>query len=75
VRAEVKARSYWRHIGVVAALALAPLLDSQLYGVASIDPITFISVPAPLLLIAALAAVVPARKAMRIDPLAALRIE
>jgi ABC-type antimicrobial peptide transport system permease subunit len=62
-------------IGVVGAVALAPLLDSQLYGVASIDPITFISVPVALLLIAALAAAVPARKAMRIDPLAALRIE
>jgi len=62
-------------IGVAGAVALAPLLDSQLYGVASIDPITFISVPVALLLIAALAAAVPARKAMRIDPLAALRIE
>ena len=62
-------------IGVVAALALAPLLDSQLYGLASIDPMTFISVPATLLLIAALTAAVPARKAMCIDPLAALRIE
>ena len=62
-------------IGVAGAVALAPLLDSQLYGVASLDPITFISVPVALLLIAALAAAVPARKAMRIDPLAALRIE
>jgi putative ABC transport system permease protein len=56
-------------------VALAPLLDSQLYGVSSIDPLTFIIVPVALLLIAALAAAVPARKAMRIDPLAALRIE
>jgi putative ABC transport system permease protein len=62
-------------IGVAGAVALAPLLDSQLYGVTSIDPVTFLSVPAALLLIAALAAAVPARKAMRIDPLAALRIE
>jgi len=62
-------------IGVAGAVALAPLLDSQMYGVASPDPITFISVPVALLLIAALAAAVPARKAMRIDPLAALRIE
>jgi putative ABC transport system permease protein len=62
-------------IGVAVALALAPLLDSQLYGVASIDPLTFVSVPIALLLIAALAAAVPARNAMRIDPLSALRIE
>lgn len=62
-------------IGIVAALPLAPLLDSQLYGVQSLDPATFLSVPGVLLLIAALAAVVPARKAMRIDPLAALRVD
>ena len=62
-------------IGVIVALPLAPLLDSQLYGVQSFDPMTFVSVPVVLLLIAALAALVPARKAMRIDPLAALRID
>jgi putative ABC transport system permease protein len=62
-------------IGVVVALPLAPLLDSQLYGIQSFDPMTFVSVPIALLVIAALAAIVPARKAMRIDPLAALRID
>jgi len=62
-------------IGVIVALPLAPLLDSQLYGIQSFDPMTFISVPVVLLVVAALAAVVPARKAMRIDPLAALRID
>jgi len=62
-------------IGVSVALPLAPLLDSQLYGIQSFDPMTFVSVPIALLMIAALAAIVPARKAMRIDPLAALRID
>ena len=62
-------------IGMVAALPLAPLLDSQLYGVASFDPVTFAAVPLALLVIASLAALVPARRAMRIDPLAALRID
>jgi len=62
-------------IGLAIALPMAPLLDSQLYGVTSFDPLTFISVPLVLVLIAALAALVPARKAMRIDPLAALRID
>jgi ABC-type antimicrobial peptide transport system permease subunit len=62
-------------IGVIAALPLAPLLDSQLFGVQSLDPATFVIVPTALLVIAALAAIVPARKAMRIDPLAALRID
>jgi ABC-type antimicrobial peptide transport system permease subunit len=62
-------------IGLAAALPLAPLLDSQLYGIESFDPATFISVPLTLMVIATLAALVPARKAMRIDPLAALRID
>lgn len=62
-------------IGLVIALPLAPLLDSQLYGIQSFDPMTFVTVPIALLMIAALAAIVPARKAMRIDPLAALRID
>ena len=62
-------------VGVVAALPLAPLLDSQLYGIGSLDPLTFISVPLVLMTIATLAAVIPARKAMLVDPLTALRIE
>jgi predicted permease len=62
-------------IGLLVALPMAPLLDSQLYGVQSFDPMTFVTVPVALVLIAALAALVPARKAMRIDPLAALRID
>jgi ABC-type antimicrobial peptide transport system permease subunit len=62
-------------IGVIAAALIAPLLNSQLYGIESFDPATFIIVPIALLAIAAMAALVPAMKAMRIDPLAALRIE
>lgn len=62
-------------IGLLVAVPMAPLLDSQLYGVQSFDPMTFVSVPLVLVLIAALAALVPARKAMRIDPLAALRTD
>ncbi|MDP2052853.1 MAG: ABC transporter permease, partial [Acidobacteriota bacterium] len=62
-------------LGLAVSLPLAPLLDSQLYGIESFDPLTFAVVPATLLLIATLAAVVPARRAMRIDPLAALRID
>jgi len=54
---------------------MAPLLAGQLYGIHSIDGATFVSVAAALLLISALAALVPARKAMRIDPVEALRLE
>ena len=62
-------------IGLLVALPIALLLQGQLYGIRSIDPATFVSVPAILLLISALAAVVPAFKAMRIDPVEALRLE
>jgi putative ABC transport system permease protein len=62
-------------IGLLAAWPTALLLHGQLYGIRSIDPATFVSVPAALLLISALAALVPARKAMRIDPVEALRLE
>ncbi|MGE0866315.1 MAG: ABC transporter permease [Vicinamibacterales bacterium] len=62
-------------IGVAVSLPLVPLLASQLYGIESFDPATFVLVPVTLLTIATLAALVPARRAMRIDPLAALRID
>jgi putative ABC transport system permease protein len=62
-------------IGIGAAALITPLMDSQLYGVRAFDPATFVVVPLMLLATAALAALVPARKAMRVDPLAALRID
>ena len=62
-------------VGVAVSLPLAPLLDSQLYGIESFDPLTFVLVAATLLLTATLAALVPASRAMRIDPLTALRID
>jgi putative ABC transport system permease protein len=62
-------------IGLLVAVPLALLLHGQLYGIQSIDPATFVSVPAALLLVSALAALVPACKAMRIDPVEALRLD
>jgi predicted permease len=62
-------------IGIAAAAFITPLMDSQLYGIRAFDPTTFVAVPLVLLGTAALAALVPARKAMRVDPLTALRIE
>jgi predicted permease len=63
--------------GVVAGLllstALAPLVATQLYGVGTLDPPTLAAVPAVLLAIAALACLVPARRAMTVDPVNALR--
>ena len=62
-------------IGLLVALPLAFLLRGQLYGIQAIDPATFVGVPAVLLAISAIAALVPARHAMRIDPVEALRLE
>jgi ABC-type antimicrobial peptide transport system permease subunit len=61
--------------GVLAAIVLTPLLTSQLFGVRALDPVTFATVAALLVSIATLAALVPARRAMRVDPLDALRCE
>jgi ABC-type antimicrobial peptide transport system permease subunit len=61
--------------GVVLSAALMPLLASQLYAVKPRDPITLTAIPAVLLLVAIVAALIPARRAMRIDPVQALRYE
>jgi putative ABC transport system permease protein len=62
-------------LGLVAAFVLTRLLSSQLYEVSATDPLTFVSVPALLMLIALLSAVPAARRAARVEPMAALREE
>jgi putative ABC transport system permease protein len=62
-------------IGVALSLVLMPLLANQLYAVRPRDPLTLTGVPVALIAVALLAALVPARKAMRVDPVQALRYE
>ena len=62
-------------IGTVAALGLTRLISSLLFGVSPTDPLTFIAAALILLLVAQLASYLPARRATRVEPLAALRNE
>lgn len=61
--------------GVLIAAAAARLLSSLLIGVSPYDPVTFTAVPIVLLAVSAVACFVPARRAMSVDPLEALRAE
>jgi putative ABC transport system permease protein len=61
--------------GIAGALLLSRLMAGLLYGVKPTDPLTFAAVAAGLGLVAMLACYIPARRAMRIDPMAALRYE
>jgi len=61
--------------GIPAALVSAHFLSALLFGVPPTDPITFVGVAVLLTLVALLAGLIPARRAMRIDPVAALHCE
>jgi putative ABC transport system permease protein len=60
-------------IGLVAAVALSPVLEALLFGVTARDPVTYLVVAATLASVALLACYVPAARATKIDPLLALR--
>jgi putative ABC transport system permease protein len=61
--------------GFILVLLVGPLMAGQLHGVAARDPATVLLSTLVLLLVAALAAYLPARRASRVDPLVALRAD
>ena len=62
-------------VGIAAAFGLARLVSSLIFGVTAADPVTFIGIPLALILTAVLAIVIPARRAVKVDPILALRYE
>ncbi len=62
-------------IGLIAAFGLTRLLRSLLFGVSPLDPLTFAATLAVLVGVAALANLLPARRAARLDPVVTLRAE
>ena len=62
-------------VGLGGSLALTRLISARLWGVTATDPATFASVAILLALVAVLATLIPARRAVRVDPTVALRYE
>jgi putative ABC transport system permease protein len=61
--------------GVGLSAAASGVLSSMLFGLGTHDPIAFFSVPVFLLAVALVASFIPARRAMHVDPIVALRCE
>ena len=62
-------------VGIAGAVALTRILSSLLYDVTPTDPLTLLAVSGILMAIALVASYIPARRAAKIDPMAALRYE
>jgi len=62
-------------LGLAGAFIVSRLLSSELFGVTPMDPITYIGVAGVMTVVTLLACYIPTRRAMRVDPLVALRYE
>jgi putative ABC transport system permease protein len=62
-------------IGVSAALGLTRVMETLLFSISRTDPLTFVAMPAALIVVAGVACYVPARRAMKVDPVVMLRAE
>jgi ABC-type antimicrobial peptide transport system permease subunit len=62
-------------VGLLGSVAAARVIQSWLFGVRTSDPLTLVSVAGVLLATAAFACYIPARRAMSVDPMTALRTE
>jgi ABC-type antimicrobial peptide transport system permease subunit len=62
-------------VGIGGAAVLSQILRGQLYGISNLDPIAYLAAIGVFVMAAVLAALLPARRALRVDPMLALRYE
>jgi len=62
-------------VGLIGALLVTRLMSSELYGVSPLDPLTYVGVAVVMAAVTLLACYIPTRRAMRVDPMVALRYE